>query len=177
MKAKLNLLLIFLFILSSGFCISQNVKILYDGYNYTVFLKDKKGNCTDTSKFGAVRPILKNGYMYTFTINPNTKFFSGYVFWISKYDISGTKFKLTKEYSFSIISDKKRNDCRIEQSLANSIQVKATSKRIVFSFYANGKNKKIKIPFNETNLLTLNLIICREITKYYSPNESCFVCD
>lgn len=168
--------IVLLLLISSSVAFCQTASIKWNGANYTVILKDAEGRSVDTSKFGPVKPFVKDGYLYTVMINPNSDFHTGYSYWITLYNLKELKFKASKEYSFSIGSDKVKG-CRASQKLLNSFDVSLNKKKLMVC-YGYDKNKtKIKIVLNEVSLNSMGSKICESVKSQYNPSENCFICN
>lgn len=159
----------------SAMVFSQTADVKWNGVNYTVVLKNEKGEAVDTSQYGPIKPFVKEGYLYTVMINPNSDYHNGYTFWISLHDIKESTLKVIKEYTFSVQSADKQN-CRARYKLMNSFEVSLTKKKLVIKFGYDKNRTKMKFDLNEVNLKMMSDRICEDLMKKYSSSEYCFIC-
>lgn len=163
-------------LLDSAMVFSQTAEVKWNGVNYTVILKNEKGIAVDTSKYGPIKPFVKDGYLYTVMINPNSDYHNGYSFWISLYNIKETTLKVKKEYPFSIRSDADKQNCRARQKLMNSFEVSLNKKKLVVKFGYDKNRTQLKFDLNETNLKIMSNQLCERLMSEYNPSENCYVC-
>jgi hypothetical protein len=172
---RLLTLIFFFNCLLQSLVFGQKVKIVSNkgNFNYFVFLKDSSGRIIDTTIIGPNRPFIKNNFMYSLSINPNSKFNVGYSASIKKWSLNG-EFQVIASYGFSLKKIMDVNNSIPKQSLMSSFKTRINDRSIVIKY---GKGYKYQLEFSEENLLKLNSLVCDEIVKHYSPEEYKFKCE